>query len=143
MTTQVDFYVIDSPSANQHDRMICRIVEKACDQGHSVYIRCEDASVVRTIDDMLWQFKDVSFVPHALEGDDTNPAPVVLGTSVTHSTDPDILVNLAIAVPESARSFSRVIETAGYDDATRTAARKRYRYYQDQGFPLNTHKVSG
>ena len=141
--TQVDFYVIDSPSADRHDRMICRIVEKAWQQGHSVYIRCEDTSVVRTIDDMLWQFKDVSFVPHALEGDDTNPAPVALGTSVNKSADADILVNLGIEVPESAQSFSRVIETAGYDEVTRTAARKRYRYYQDQGFPLNTHKVSG
>ena len=31
---------------------------------------------------------------------------------------------------------------AGYDDLTRGAARSRYRFYQDRGFPLNTHKVS-
>lgn len=143
MTLQVDFYVIDAPSANRHDRLICRIVEKAWQQGHSVYIRCADSSGVRNIDDLLWQFKDVSFVPHALEDDDTNPAPVSLGMSVSNSANADILVNLGVGVPESAQRFQRVIETAGYDDITRTAARKRYRHYQDQGLTLNTHKVSG
>ena len=121
--------------------MICRIVEKAWQQGHSVYIHCEDADVVRAIDDMLWQVKDVSFVPHALDRDDSNPAPIALGTSAATAGNPDVLVNLAFEVPESAERFKRVIETAGYDEDSRSAARKRYRHYHDQGFQLNTHKL--
>jgi DNA polymerase III subunit chi len=141
--TQVDFYVLDSPSADRHDRMICRIVEKAFQQGHSVYIHCENADLVRAIDDMLWRFKDVSFVPHAVETDDKNTAPVALGTAARTTGDPDVLVNLCNKVPESASSYARIIETAGYDEASRSAARKRYRHYKEQSIPLNTHKVSG
>ncbi len=141
--TQVDFYVIDSPSADSHDRMICRIVEKAWQQGHTVYVHCGDQNAVGSIDDLLWQFKDVSFVPHTIEGDDSNPAPVALGTAAATAGHSDVLVNLSLEVPDGASSYGRLIETAGYDDATRTAARKRYRHYQDQGFPLKTHNVSG
>ena len=56
--------------------------------------------------------------------------------------EPDVLVNLAVEVPGAASRYERVIESAGFDDTTRAVARERYRYYQERGFPLNTHKVS-
>jgi DNA polymerase IIIc chi subunit len=64
--TRVDFYVLEPPSAAGHDRMMCRIVEKAWQQGHGVYVQCEDDAQARAFDDLLWQFQDTSFVPHAL-----------------------------------------------------------------------------
>lgn len=140
--TQVDFYVLEKPGPDRHERMICRVIEKAWQQGHAVYVRCGDVDAARGIDERLWQFRDVSFVPHALEtaGED---APVSIGTGEGAPGSPDVLVNLADDVPPSASSYSRVIETAGHDDHTRAAARERYRYYQDRGFPLRTHKVGG
>ena len=44
-------------------------------------------------------------------------------------------------MPELASRYARIIESAGFDDITRSAARSRYRFYQDCGFALNTHKV--
>ena len=139
--TRVDFYVLEPPSAAGHDRMMCRIVEKAWQQGHAVYVQCADDAQARAFDDLLWQFQDVSFVPHALTGEAGTDTPVVIGCAAVDNLQPDVLVNLAAAVPELASRYTRVIESAGYDDATRGAARTRYRYYQERGFPLNTHKV--
>ncbi|MBK6658239.1 MAG: DNA polymerase III subunit chi [Proteobacteria bacterium] len=140
--TRVDFYVIEPPAAADHDRMMCRIVEKAWQQGHGVYVQCEDEARARAFDDLLWQFQDTSFVPHALAADAGADTRVVVGCAAVDNLQPDVLVNLAAAVPELASRYARVIESAGYDDATRGAARARYRYYQDRGFALNTHKVS-
>lgn len=139
--TRVDFYVLEPPSAAGHDRMMCRIVEKAWQQGHGVYVQCEDDAQARAFDDLLWQFQDTSFVPHALAGQATPEIRVRIGCAAVDELQPDVLVNLASAVPELASRYSRVIESAGYDEASRVAARGRYRYYQDRGFPLNTHKV--
>ncbi len=139
--TRVDFYVLEPPSAAGHDRMMCRIVEKAWQQGHGVYVQCEDDAQARAFDDLLWQFQDTSFVPHALADQATPEVRVRIGCAAVDELQPDVLVNLASAVPELASRYSRVIESAGYDDASRVAARGRYRYYQDRGFPLNTHKV--
>lgn len=140
--TRVDFYVIEPPSAAGHDRMMCRIVEKAWQQGHAVYVQCEDDARARAFDDLLWQFQDTSFVPHALAATATLETKVIVGCAAVDNLQPDVLINLALAVPELASRYARVIESAGYDDTTRRAARSRYRLYQERGFPLNTHKVS-
>lgn len=140
--TRIDFYVLDSPTTDRHDRMICRIVEKAWQQGHSVYIQCQDMASVKSFDQMLWRFKDTSFVPHAVDGSDLEDSPVAIGTHADAVSNPDVLVNLAIDVPGSVSRYLRVIESAGYNATSRTAARTRYRYYQDRGFPLNTHKLN-
>jgi DNA polymerase-3 subunit chi len=139
--TRVDFYVLEIAGASNHDRMICRVVEKAWQRGHSVFVQCADDISADAFDDLLWSFQDTSFVPHAREGIG-DPAPVVIGTAAERAPSLDVLVNLASIVPECMSSFERVIESAGYDDTSRAAARERYRYYQDRGFPLKTHKIA-
>ncbi len=140
--TRIDFYVIEPPSVAGHDRMMCRIVEKAWQQGHGVYVHCEDDVQARAFDDLLWKFQDTSFVPHALAAKANLDTKVIVGCAADDNLQPDVLVNLAPAVPEFASRYARVIESAGFDDTSRGAARIRYRFYQDRGFPLNTHKVS-
>ena len=97
---------------------------------------------VKSFDQMLWQFKDTSFVPHAVDGSDLEDSPVAIGTHADAVSSPDVLVNLAIDGPGSVSRYLRVIESAGYNATSRTAARTRHRYYQDRGFPLNTHKLN-
>lgn len=138
--TRVDFYVLEKANNAEHDRMICRVVEKAWQRGHQVYVACADNDAASAFDELLWRFQDTSFVPHALNDAD---APVVIGTLESESSSLDVLVNLQSDVPGKVSSYERVIESAGYDEVTRAAARERYRYYQDRGFPLNTHKIAG
>ncbi|MEQ8231783.1 MAG: DNA polymerase III subunit chi [Gammaproteobacteria bacterium] len=138
--TRVDFYVVDGGSA-VHDRTLCRVVEKAWQRGHAIYVNCADRDAARHFDDLLWQFQDTSFVPHALAQDATDDTPVIIGTAVDDAPVHDVLLNLVADVPAAVSRFERVIESAGHDDASRSAARARYRYYQDRGFPLHTHKI--
>ncbi len=138
--TRVDFYVVDGGGA-VHDRTLCRVVEKAWQQGHAIYVNCEDGEGARRFDDLLWQFQDTSFVPHALEQDADEATPIVIGTAAAGAVSHDVLINLASGVPEAVSRFERVVESAGHDDASRQAARTRYRYYQERGFPLHTHKI--
>ena len=140
--TRVDFYVLETPSAERHDRMLCRIVEKAWQQGHTVYLCCDDAQMAQSFDSLLWQFQDTSFVPHVLGEQSDADTRVMIGLDAGAVATPDVLVNLAAVVPAAATRYTRVIESAGFDDTTRAAARLRYRHYQDRGFPLNTVKVN-
>ena len=143
--TRVDFYVLEGGSGvghdrTAHDRMVCRVVEKAFRRGHSIFIHCNDDAQASTFDDLLWRFSDTSFVPHAIGETDV---PVQLGCGISDSQHVDVLVNLSDTVPEAVSQFERVVESAGFDDSSRTRARDRYRYYQERGYPLNTHKVRG
>ncbi|MEQ8661084.1 MAG: DNA polymerase III subunit chi, partial [Gammaproteobacteria bacterium] len=96
--TRVDFYVVEGSSA-LHDRTLCRVVEKAWQRGHAVYVNCDDGDAARHFDELLWQFQDTSFVPHALAREAGDDTPVIIGTAIDEAPAHDVLVNLAAAVP--------------------------------------------
>ena len=56
--TRVDFYVIDG-GANRHDHTLCRVVAKAWQQGHAVYVQCADRDGARAFDDRCGRIRDV------------------------------------------------------------------------------------
>ena len=81
-------------------------------------------------------------MPHAIyaEGNAAGQ-PVLLGQDIEPEGSDDVLINLSSEVPSFFSRFSRVVEPVAADDSARAAARERYRYYQDRGYTLNTHKL--
>ena len=91
-------------------------------------------------DELLWTFRDGSFVPHELVGGDTN-APVTIGFGDMPIKARDLLVNLCDEIPAFAESFPRVAEVVTSDENCRMKSRQRYSTYRDQGHQLETHKI--
>lgn len=140
--TRVDFYVMEMPNARQHDHLVCRLAEKAWSEGHRVHICCENDASASSIDNLLWSYKDTSFVPHAkVDAPDSNAAPVTIGLIADVPNTTEVLINLGSDVPDFFSRFERVMETTGSDDSARAAARERYRFYQERGYSLKTHKL--
>ena len=139
--TRVDFYVLEAAGYERHQRTMCRIVGKAWQQGHQIFVRCGSQQDAATFDDLLWRFEDASFIPHTLSETAGDNDRVIIGLEFPQSHEPDVLINLAPVVSDDVSRYTRVVESAGYDDTTRDLARQRYRYYQERGFPLNTHKI--
>jgi len=140
--TQVDFYILQDGAPEAPPLFACRLVEKAYKQGHRVYINADSAAQLRQLDDLLWTFRAGSFLPHAVyAGAADAEQPVLLGHAVEPDGMADVLVNLDSAVPPWFGRFSRVAEPVGAGEAARSAGRARYRFYQDRGYTLNTHKL--
>tara|TARA_Y100000590_G_scaffold235338_1_gene264991 strand:+ start:155 stop:598 length:444 start_codon:yes stop_codon:yes gene_type:complete len=140
--TRIDFYVLDNPNERQYRHLICRLTQKAWEEGRTVHIRCEDAESSTTLDDLLWTYKDTSFLPHAVQSlGDATPVPVTLGHDLQIPNTTDVLINLALDIPDYFSRFDRLMETTGYDQNAREAARERYRFYKERGYELNTHKL--
>ena len=139
--TQIDFYILADEAGSARALLACRLTEKAWKQGHQVFINTASSRQLADLDDLLWTFRAGSFIPHGVYTESGSDQPVVLG----HATEPaghnDVLVNLADEVPTYFSRFDRVAELVGADEQQRTAARKRYRFYQDRGYTLNTHKL--
>ena len=57
-------------------------------------------------------------------------------TDVTHY---DVLLNLSTEIPPGAEIVKRVIEVVDKTDMDKQLARKRYRYYQAQGYDIHHH----
>lgn len=140
--TQVDFYILKDNSPEARPLFTCRLAEKAYKQGHQVYINTESAPQLTQLDDLLWTFRAGSFLPHAVYAGATDAEqPILLGHAVEPEGPVDVLVNLDSAVPPWFSRFDRVAELVGAGEDARAAARERYRFYQDRGYTLKTHKL--
>jgi DNA polymerase-3 subunit chi len=138
--TQVDFYILKDTAPAARSLLTCRLTEKAWKQGHRIFINAESPQQLGELDDLLWTFRAGSFIPHAVYTGADEAQPVSLGHDVEPSGYNDVLVNLSDTVPAYFSRFDRVAELVGSDEQ-RAAARERYRYYQDRGYTLKTHKL--
>jgi DNA polymerase-3 subunit chi len=142
--TRVDFYVLDEPSSQARLKCACRIAEKAYQLENRVYIHVPDQNEARLLDDLLWTFRDRSFVPHALAQDGAARDVAVLIGSEEDAEPPDgedLLINLGSQVPLFFSRFRRVAEIVTEDPAQRRSGRDRFRFYRDRGYDLHTHQL--
>lgn len=142
--TRIDFYLLKADQPLMRQRYACRIAEKAFALGHRVHIHMPSAESARAMDELLWTYRDGSFVPHEVESDATDgDCPVVIGFQAEPSGDCDVLINLAPEVPLFFSRFERVAEILDENPETRGQGRERYRFYRDRGYELNHHDIEG
>lgn len=140
--TEVDFYVLKDKAPQAGMQFTCRLAEKIFKDGHQVYINTDSEQQLRQLDDLLWSFRQGSFLPHAVyDSNEPETTPILLG----HATEPDgpsdVLVNLAEDIPAFFSRFSRVTELVSGDDEQREAARTHYKFYKDRGYTVRSHQL--
>jgi DNA polymerase-3 subunit chi len=141
--TRIDFYVL--PSHDPHTRRVtaCKLVEKAYRQGHTVYLKTDTEEESRMFDDLLWTFRQGSFVPHELAGLPEPEAPVLIGHGAAPEAMADVLVNLAPEVPPGFERFHRVAEFVDQDELVKQEGRRRYKAYKDAGYDPEMYRLDG
>lgn len=138
--TRVDFYVIPSADPSARLQVACRLAEKAWRQGMQVYLHCADEAQRSELDGRLWSFRGEAFIPHSLAEEDAE-APVALGLGEPPGNHRDLLINLTLEAPGFVPNFSRVAELVVEEPAIRQAARDKFRFYREQGYPLQDHRL--
>lgn len=139
--TRVDFYILSGHEPHARRVTACRLIEKAFRQGHSVYLKTGSAEETRQFDDLLWTFRQGSFVPHELAGAPEAEAPVIIGHEAPPEGLRDVLVNMGMSMPEGFEGFDRVAELVDQEEAIKRAGRERYKQYQAQGHAITTHQL--
>ncbi len=139
--TRVDFYIVEKPGDDRFG-VACRLAQKAYEAGQRAHLHVADAAQATRLDELLWTFRQGSFIPHAVAGSpEAEAAPLVIG----HGGEPDapyqLLFNLAGDVPPFFSRFERVIEVIGDTPQEVSEGRERYRFYRDRGYPLTDTKV--
>ena len=138
--TKVDFYILPSAEPSARLDFACKLTEKAWRLGHRVYLHCSDIAQREDLDARLWRFKGESFVPHSTLEDEPDGV-IVMGLDEAPDGHQDLLINLDLQVPEFFTRFARVAEVVVEDPAVRLAARESFRFYREQGYPLQDHKL--
>ena len=140
---RIDFYVLSQSGEQARQLFACRLAEKAYRLDNTVHIRASDRAAAERIDELLWTFRDGSFVPHQLTtpGANNSESPVTVSCDPADIEPRDLLINLCDDVPAGADTFPRIAELVTSDDDSKHKSRKRFATYRDQGHELGTHNV--
>jgi DNA polymerase-3 subunit chi len=137
--TRIDFH------SNVPDKIAyaCRLTRKARAANCQVVLLVKDRQDLMTLDQALWTFSELEFLPHVVAGDPlANSTPIIL----TDRDDAElphhhVLVNLSANTPAHFARFERMFEIVSSDEADKTAGRARYRFYQQRGYPLTHYEA--
>jgi len=139
--TEVLFYITEETKVRHS--LTWRIARAAVMQQRHVYIHTASQEEAVYLDKLFWQQPVAGFLPHALLSDDPNAInPVVIGHGPEPGPCHDVLINLAPQTPSFFSRFLRVAELITGDEEVRISGRERWRFYQHQGYPLTSHKIS-
>ena len=143
--TRVDFYVLPGADPDARLEFVCRLAEKAQEQGQTVFVHGDDEALLAALDEALWSFRPSAFVPHRLIPADEVPSavdgdPVQLSVGEP-APDRRVLINLGESVPPFFSRFERALEVVDQTEVVRDAGRERYRFYQHRGYPLKHHRL--
>lgn len=138
---RVDFYVLDQAGDSARQAFACRLAEKAWRMKNTVHIETGDRAEAERLDELLWTFRDGSFVPHHVIGDGGADSPVTIGCRSDAVDAKDLLINLSDEIPGIASAFERIAELVTADAGNRAAGRKRFASYRDAGHAIETHKL--
>lgn len=139
---RVDFYLLNDSQPQAAWLIACRLLEKAYQHGHRIFVYCESKENAEHLDELLWTYKEESFIPHNLQGEGPEPPPPV---QIGYGAEPrgfnDILLNMATTIPPFFTRFRRVMEIVGADDTAKELSRNHYREYRSKQCELHTHNM--
>src|SRR5438552_1565554 len=139
---KIDFYILSDPDEKSRLVFACRLIEKAYKRGHRIYIHADSLLEANQLDELLWTYRDDSFLPHHLHGEGPDPAPPIqIGHVAQSEKHRDILINLNKNIPVFYPQFARVIELVMNNPSTQECAREHYRLYRADGHLITTHKL--
>ena len=137
---RVDFYLLPDGSGMQ--KFACIMASKAWSAGNHVYMHTETEDTAKKLDDLLWTFRDISFVPHEIYNEtENNEAPITIGFGNHFPNHSQVMINLDYKIPEFAEKFSRIIEIVENNEKKKEIARQRYRQYKESEYELHNHNI--
>ena len=140
---RVDFYVLAAAGEASRELFACRLAEKVYRLEQSVHIHASGPQQASQLDDLLWTFRDGSFVPHEVieRGEDPVESAVTIGAGPDALRKADLLINLSDGLVENSGAFPRVAEIVTSDEDRRQRSRRLFAEYRSQGFELETHEI--
>ncbi len=136
MSTEIIFLTL---SVANKLRVVCDVVEREFSQGNKVVINIGDEKEAKTLDNMLWSWKQSTFIPHNYTEslDSAKKDPVLISNDVKDHISYDTLILVDPAELDICNNYSKVIDFAEkYNPTKLETDRKRYKLYRDKKYKI-------
>jgi DNA polymerase-3 subunit chi len=115
----------------------CALLGGAYAKNKPVLVYAPENDVASDVDRMLWTHSALSFVPHCRSDSPlAGETPILITDNLDHLPQDDRLMNLSQVVPPGFSRFHSLIEVVGQQEADRSSARDRVRFYKDRGYEV-------
>ncbi len=139
---RADFYIVNESVMPY--RFVCQLADKIRNEGYDIYIHAASREEAASLDDLLWTFRDISFLPHiAIDAGESvvEDSPIVIGWEGEAPLARRALINLSGAAPDNPDAYERILEVVPSEPAGRQQARLRYRDYRAKGLEMHSHNI--
>jgi len=110
-------------------------------QALNTYIHLDSVASCEQLDDLIWTYNDIGFIPHNIAPDKEDGVRILLGHDHEPMEDCDFLINLSNAVPDFFPRFARLAEILDQETDVLHAGRERYRFYRDRGYNMDYYQL--
>lgn len=138
--TRVGFYVVRAAHPGGRLQVATRLADKAFQRGHRIYIHACDEIQARELDQLLWEFRPASFLPHGLAGT-PGCERIAIGWEQDPGAHTDLLINLQPGIPPFFSRFHRVAEIVTQEPESLAIQRQSWRFYKARGYQLEKHDL--
>ena len=138
---RADFYLIAKPRFRDDPLLlVCELAKKAFEAGNRVLVLARSIDQAEQLDEKLWEFDELAFVPHQIAGDDDDAiTPVLIAPPEIDAPMRALVINLRDGAVDG--SFDRVLEVVPADDSAREPLRERWKQYKARGFEVQKHDM--
>jgi len=122
-------------------RVVCDLVEQEYMNGNRVVINVADEEEGKSLDKMLWTWKQSAFIPHSFISDMSNHTddPVLITDHIEKNIPYDILVLVSPTPIENFNGFQKVIDFAEKYNPTKIITdRERFKVYRENELAVET-----
>jgi DNA polymerase-3 subunit chi len=111
------------------EAVLPQLLEKTLERGWRAVVEIGSPERAEALEAHLWTYRDDSFLPHGLAGEDTDPLqPVLLTTTNENPNGAEVRFFVDRAVPQSAEGYQRLVYLfSGHDPDAVAEARLAWR----------------
>jgi DNA polymerase-3 subunit chi len=124
--SEILFYHLESQPL---ERVLPVLVEKSLERGWKVVVETGSEERAEALDNLLWTYRDDSFLPHARAGGSEDALQPVLITTLPHNPNgAQVRFFVDRAVPQSGEGYQRIVYMfSGHDPDAVNEARAAWR----------------
>ncbi len=133
--TEIRFYHLQTKTLEQ---ALPELLAKGVSTGRRIVVRLSDKNATESLNDLLWVYKQDSFLPHGSAKDGhADLQPVWLTPDNDNPNGADMLVLTKDCQQDEIGAYALCCDIFdGNDEQAVTAARQRWKHFQDQGHSL-------
>ena len=133
---QISFYLFENSTERQVESA-CRLCRKILNQHPQIWWHCTDSELQTELDEKLWTFDQLSFIPHGIE---TPNSAVCISAELPPSKD-WIVFNFNNHALELTQDFRHIIEIIENNEPAKQIGREKFKLYRRLGIEPRTFKL--